>query len=216
MHEKDRGAIVFKPFSGTVSALYETASHAGPHAFPTEALRLVRRQIVCDGAMLNIGTRTGANCLSIFAALHGDDARVTNDASEAASQHLDLPGCAFRFAPDGALALDANGFAQAGIRKLLVEGAAASPRDEGRWIALYRMHDRGFDEHDAEMLHALWPHVRQAIAFNRERAQHRAAANARFAATAANGASRKKQWQIPQFMRTGVQGLIEQGMRRGF
>lgn len=190
---------MFKPFSGTVSALYERASHAEPCAFPAEALQLACGLIACDGALLNMDGRKWAAGGSVFSARHDGNAPVT----------------AFRFGPGGPLAWDTDGCAQAGMRRLLVHGDAATPHEGGRWIVLYRMDERGFDEHDAELLHALWPHIRQALAFNRERSLRRTALQAGSRKKAAAGKHLEKRWAIPQFLRAGMLGLTAKDMRCG-
>lgn len=178
---------MFKTFSSIVAALYERASHVDPHEFPAEAVQLARRLIPFDGAVLGVRSAdiTIARHVAINrpivdlegAALHGVEDELLPDEAFAS---------AFLWALSKPVAFDWKdlGGAQEGIQhehaasrrnmnKMLGFGDAAGGPDNARWIVLYRSGEEAFGKQDRDMLHTLWPHVRQAVTFNLERALYR-------------------------------------------
>lgn len=171
-------------FSSTVAELYEQAAHTSPRAFPAEAVQLVRRLIAFDGAILGIGNTEMAlakNLVIDQSCLHGDLDALQDDYADVPlgalllpvySKGLQLPlACDWQDLDTTYEVPQWRSFARRyAMSKLLVFGDAPTDHNNARWIILYRVAEKVFQNEDGKMLHALWPHITQAITFNLERA----------------------------------------------
>lgn len=176
--------ITLRTFSDSLAELYERAEDSPPDRFPDVVLRLIRRMIDFDGAMLG-------SCDKTPPGLHLERVTIFNRNKALAKEYGDVSGldpiaAAFIKGLQEPLAVDCEKlYAELGvpqlsdfaskhaIRKLLIYGEALSPGHSAYGIALYRSEGPDFSAMDVRMLHATWHHVMQAIALNMKRAlQH--------------------------------------------
>lgn len=171
-------------FSSTVAELYERAAYTGPRVFPTEAVQLVRRLIDFDGAILGIGNSDmglAKNLVIDQACVQGDLDGLQDDYADVPLGALLLPvyskglpqplACDWQDLDIAYEVPQWRNFARKhAMRKLLVFGDVPTEHNNARWIILYRIADQEFQNEDCSLLHALWPHLTQAITFNLERA----------------------------------------------
>lgn len=170
-------------FSEAVIDLYEAAEHACVKSYPHEVVRIVRKLIDFDGAVLGLGEafiddlpNLTVDQSSVF---DRDPAILLDYAGVAADDPVTT---AFLRGLPAPLVFDCrNAYRQRGhhqldrftrrhdIASLLIFGNRPSASAVAKWLVLYRGIDRTFDASDAAYLLVLWPHLSRGLAVNRSR-----------------------------------------------
>lgn len=170
-------------FASSMVDLYRLAEQAGYQEFPDEALRLLRRWVGFDGAVLGMGEagrdpRTGlritqahvhqrdAGILQAYGAVSGHDP-VTDAFLRGLPRPLAVD-CQAQYRRPGQPLPEMEAFSRDyGLRHLLLFGDSPDAGAPGRWLVLYRADDARFKPEDAELLHAAWLHLSRAIVLHR-------------------------------------------------
>ncbi|MCV2353382.1 LuxR family transcriptional regulator [Paucibacter sp. B2R-40] len=167
-------------FSRAMVELYSLAEQASYQEFPEAALRLLRRSVGFDGAVLGLGAAGAASQepLQITQAhVHQRDENILQ--AYGAVSAGDPVTAAFLRGLERPLAVDCQalyggsqrpglndmaGFSRSyGLRHLLLFGDRPVGAKPGRWLVLYRSANKGFRAEDADYLHATWAHLSRAI-----------------------------------------------------
>jgi DNA-binding CsgD family transcriptional regulator len=170
-------------FSRAMVELYSLAEQASYQAFPGEALRLLKRWVGFDGAVLGMGVagrdpQTGLQItqahvhqrdeqiLPAYGAVSGSDP-VTGAFLAGLARPLAVDCRAlYRQRGQALPAMDAFSTAY-GLRHLLLFGDRPAAATPGRWLVLYRSDAAAFRPADADCLHAAWLHLSHAIGRHR-------------------------------------------------
>ncbi|RZI43994.1 LuxR family transcriptional regulator [Herbaspirillum sp. HC18] len=163
--------------SRTTGRFYALARAADPDGFRTEMLESIRKLIGFDGAILETGHVT-------FAAKHASASdpvaeRLTAILSHGETQyyHAATTACFSALKKPQSINRKSqllrhelpwlrNLAGENGIQKILLHGDVLQPHGIPRWLLLYRTRDDDFNQENAALLDACWPHVVQAIDIN--------------------------------------------------
>ena len=201
-------------FSRTLVELYQHAEHARPDELPAEVLRLLRRWIGFDGAVLGMGASTLDPITQLritHAHVEGRDAAILDDYGRVSDQDpvtgTFMRGLANPLAVDCGEAYRAPHLAALrhfahhyGLRHLMLFGDHPTRQHTGRWLVLYRSQDRGFGLQDADYLHAAWLHVSRAMGMSRSAMLDRCDPRRRRRASALVGGGGRIEAADPHFL----------------
>ena len=176
--------IALQAFSKSLAELHEHAEHASPDLFPDQVLRVVRRLISFDGAILGSFDKATPHGLRIFpAAVFNRQQTLPQEYAELSA--ADPIAQALRDGLREPMAIDCeelyesrgltqlSAFARRhGIRKLLVYAETPTAERAAYGIALFRSAAPDFTAADVKLLRAIWDHIMQAYAINLKRALH--------------------------------------------
>jgi DNA-binding CsgD family transcriptional regulator len=169
-------------FSEALIELYETAESCSMESFASEVIRIMRRLIEFDGAVLGSGEGVlqGAPHLII------DDAYVANRDPLILTEYAQFSAVdpithRFLSGLTTPLACQCDDYyrqkklsglqslaAKYEIGSLLLFGNRVVANEAAKWLALYRSGSKRFGDNDKKRLASIWPHISRAIFLNRQ------------------------------------------------
>lgn len=167
-------------FSNALVEIYEAAESLNIADFPVELLRLLRKKIAFDGAVLGTGGRAESEQSLVI-----DDAFIDNRDKSilidyAAIATKDPITEKFVAGLTMPLAIDCKTFYQGAqlepllhftqrhdIGQLMLHGNQAKADGSTKWMVLYRSTKQRFSDNQAMTFGALWPHISRALSTNR-------------------------------------------------
>lgn len=167
-------------FSHTLVELYEIAEHIELNAFAPEIIRLAKKLIDFDGAVLGMGESSGSDLQNLVihnAFVHGRDPKILSDYAEISTADpmtkkflVGLPEPLVNSYATIESGKRMNGlrafYKSHDLQHLLLFGCIGNEQKLARWLVLYRGAGDIFSEQARQHIAALWPHVVRGFSIN--------------------------------------------------
>lgn len=184
-HANESASTPLPDFSRALSDMFEAATTTSLEEFPAALLRVVKRHLVFDGAVVGHADPLCYGEFSIAVAhVHQREQSILEEYKDLSA--ADPVTQAFLAGLVEPLAVDTERFYRAPrhaamkvfsrkhrLRHLLLCGYPPSQNQRGRWVVLYRTEDRPFDAASVQWFGAFCLHLDRALDLNRAKALDR-------------------------------------------